>query len=1303
MADVKKYTDQIAKAQKGRDVRDSIVNAINAVSDENNEYNQVKSDILAAQSDIAEKVAKNEQTEQTFAADVKKAEALKQGLDSNIEQGTALKSQLETTISTADTGKKNLDASNTTAAETKADLDASNATASETKTGLDATNKTAAGLVTSLGDKIAEGTQVKTDIQTTGETAMSNLQAEAAKQQEYIKTSIDDTLSVSGKAADAAVTGKKIDSLKEDLDTQSSNLDYEVNSRLKQFYKYSKGATEINDSDNGRLHNLKVYGRSEQKQYSGKNLLNATLQTTTQNGVTCTANGDGTYTLDGTANANAVFNLGSVTFTGDTKYKICGCPQGGGIIERYHIEPYGSTNEQRDIGNGVIYSLSNDETKAIYIVVTIGFRASNLLFKPMITTDLTATYDDFEPYTGGIPSPNPDYPQEIKSVVNPTVKVCGKNLFKATLGNTTANGVTCTNNGDGTYTLNGTCTVSTPLSKIGIFDHILNEPLCLTGVPSGCGSYLALARYDGNNILVTDGKNTKIDAGIHTKHIEFWITKGTTLNNVIFKPMLTTDLTATYDDFEPYHEQTVTLPYTLNAIHVNSGGNVTIDGQQYIADYVDVERGKRIKYITKKYIKDLPFVYSSTDKQFFINLTNIKLLNIDIMNNIISSCFSSGNNKESFKSISNGEFYIKQNVFNIKCDKFTNVDDLKSALGNEYFLYDTTKPEETDLTEEELQSFKLLQAYYPTTNISINSEQLDGYTVFNYPTPFEDEWIKTKKDVDSLKEDLSNKITKFYASSKGETHLADSDNGKIMDMMLYGKSEQKQYSGKNLFDFHQLKPKNPNITTVTTTEDAIIVSSNAQTFTGAVKIYEECDAFKGKTITISANIVKADNFDAIINFGCGLFYENEWHWKLQKVTDLGARYITVIVPETITKIQFLLNTNDTNVAKANTITVSEYMVEYGSEPTTYEPYTGGIPSPNPDYPQEIKSVVNPTMKVCGKNLFNSKKFPIILNRAIDTNTGVVYESSGGKYCATEKYIPFPYGGKIISFNASMSLCAYDKDYKFISAIRYHSQAPFGTTYVRFDIKIEDKAQIELSESTTTYEPYHEQTVTLPYTLNAIPVESGGNVTIDGQQYIADYVDVERGKLVRMVANNRLLSSYNWNTANEYYWGSVSATTNGKTPITADNSKKMCACKYLFASSTYDVMAKKSGIAINNIKQVVIGLNCFASVDDLKTFLANNDVRLVYPLEVPEETDLTTEEIAAFKALVTYYPTTNISVNSEQLDGYTIFNYPISMENGWNYVKKQLNDNRDYIYDMDLQSAEAYVNSEYAVALTELEV
>lgn len=252
MANVKKYTDQIAKAQKGRDVRDAIVNAINTVSDENNEYNQVKTDILEAQTDITEKVAKNEHTEQTFAADVKKAEALKQGLDSNIEQGTALKGQLDTAVSTANTAKKNLDSTNTTAAQrktdldgsistaqtlkgnlesdisqgttlkqgldsditqgtalksqldttvstantakknlddsntaagkTKTDLDSSNATATQTKSGLDSTNKTASNLNTSLGEKITEGTQLQADLQTTGETAVNNLQTEANKQ-----------------------------------------------------------------------------------------------------------------------------------------------------------------------------------------------------------------------------------------------------------------------------------------------------------------------------------------------------------------------------------------------------------------------------------------------------------------------------------------------------------------------------------------------------------------------------------------------------------------------------------------------------------------------------------------------------------------------------------------------------------------------------------------------------------------------------------------------------------------------------------------------------------------------------------------------------------------------------------------------------------------------------------------------------------------------------------------------------------------------------------------------------------------
>ena len=115
-------------------------------------------------------------------------------------------------------------------------------------------------------------------------------------------------------------------------------------------------------------------------------------------------------------------------------------------------------------------------------------------------------------------------------------------------------------------------------------------------------------------------------------------------------------------------------------------------------------------------------------------------------------------------------------------------------------------------------------------------------------------------------------------------------------------------------------------------------------------------------------------------------------------------------------------------------------------------------------------------------------------------------------------------------------------------------------------------------------------------------------------------------------------------------------------------------------------------------------------DDINAWLVEHPMDIMYPLAEPIETDLTLEENEAFKALVTNYPVTNISVTSDQLDGYTVFNYPINMVNGWNYVKQQIGDTREYIYDIDartqdtdLQAAEAYVNSEYAVALAELEV
>lgn len=245
-----------------------------------------------------------------------------------------------------------------------------------------------------------------------------------------------------------------------------------------------------------------------------------------------------------------------------------------------------------------------------------------------------------------------------------------------------------------------------------------------------------------------------------------------------------------------------------------------------------------------------------------------------------------------------------------------------------------------------------------------------------------------------------------------------------------------------------------------------------------------------------------------------------------------------------------------------------------------------------------------------------------------------------------------------------------------------------------------------SGSTTDIQPYIGKSVNLPITLNAIPVSSGGNVTINGQQYISDYVDVERGKLVKCVSKKTLNGTELYDHLK--HWNDNAFVINDF----IDNGI-LYEDYNVIADIISDKLVKTSPSAIADRGTIGIGLafkkayiclgDGYNTIEKIKEYFSSNNTEVYYVLDAPTETDLTTEQAQALKELATYYHVTNISITSDQLDGYTVFNYPISLANGWNYVKKQLNDNRDYIYDMDLQSAEAYVNSEYAVTLTELEV
>ena len=190
------------------------------------------------------------------------------------------------------------------------------------------------------------------------------------------------------------------------------------------------------------------------------------------------------------------------------------------------------------------------------------------------------------------------------------------------------------------------------------------------------------------------------------------------------------------------------------------------------------------------------------------------------------------------------------------------------------------------------------------------------------------------EDVDTLKNDTKElndkKITKFYASSQGGTHLADSDNGKIMDMMLYGKSEQFTATGKNLLKIRDGAQTTRGVTV--TAKDGVFGLKGTATETGWA-IFDVASFVLDRTCILSSNIstgIKA----VVANKSFKPVLEQD-----KSVTLENAE---------VSKVCFLIE-------EGKTYGISNILVqiEKGSVVTSYEPYTGGIPSPNPDFPPEI--------------------------------------------------------------------------------------------------------------------------------------------------------------------------------------------------------------------------------------------------------------------------------------------------------------------------------------------------------------
>lgn len=178
MANIKPYTDEIANAVYGEEVRSSIINALNKVNDDNNSYQDIKNQIVASKDDVNEAVAE-------FDAKVASAQDVTSALVDATSKGNIAKSALDSAITSANTARTNLVSATTSANNVESTLKSATSTAqtatstaNDVKKNLDSSISSANSAKSALDTAISNAKTAKSNLDTstsTGNTAKKNL------------------------------------------------------------------------------------------------------------------------------------------------------------------------------------------------------------------------------------------------------------------------------------------------------------------------------------------------------------------------------------------------------------------------------------------------------------------------------------------------------------------------------------------------------------------------------------------------------------------------------------------------------------------------------------------------------------------------------------------------------------------------------------------------------------------------------------------------------------------------------------------------------------------------------------------------------------------------------------------------------------------------------------------------------------------------------------------------------------------------------------------------------------------------
>lgn len=207
-------------------------------------------------------------------------------------------------------------------------------------------------------------------------------------------------------------------------------LNEEVDLKLTQPYLNNKGENHVVNSDNGLMRDLVIKGNTVQVTTKGYQLFYLPDDTIISNGVTTTIK-DGLISCEGTAVVNGWFDVSrklNISLKQGIEYTFS---INKALSVRCALKTFEDAREiDRNITIGktsMQFTPDSDISSAyVWIAAPAG---TNIDIQFRVQVEKGSTAHDYEPYTGGQLSPNPDYPQEVKGVDKIEGKIVGKNLF----------------------------------------------------------------------------------------------------------------------------------------------------------------------------------------------------------------------------------------------------------------------------------------------------------------------------------------------------------------------------------------------------------------------------------------------------------------------------------------------------------------------------------------------------------------------------------------------------------------------------------------------------------------------------------------------------------------------------------------------------------------------------------------------------------------------------------------------------------------------------------------------------------